>query len=81
MFWNTTSDTTVNIFPQLSLACWLIINAMELLCCRSLDVQNEMGYPPFSYFKRNFPSLFINIYNVIKSMKDITERPSLEEFF
>ena len=58
-----------------------IVYNTSVLCCRILKVQKEMENPPFSYFKKRFPCLFIEVYNATKTLNDGKERPALREFF
>ncbi|KAI0235185.1 hypothetical protein LSAT2_014345 [Lamellibrachia satsuma] len=41
----------------------------------------ELGDCPFDYFNCNFPQLLMEVYNVIKSRDDWTQKTNLKEFF
>ncbi|KAI0217227.1 Eukaryotic translation initiation factor 2-alpha kinase [Lamellibrachia satsuma] len=59
---------------------WLIRNS-KFHDDQSEAFKAELGDCPFDYFNCNFPQLLMEVYNVIKSCDDWTQKPNLKEFF
>ncbi|KAI0242889.1 Serine/threonine-protein kinase/endoribonuclease IRE1, partial [Lamellibrachia satsuma] len=50
---------------------------------QTAEAKEEIGNTPspYKYFNSKFPNLMVEIYKVIKSQQDWTQRPSLQQFF